>query len=446
MTATRRRRFLNFSFREIALIIFITFPVMGTLFPLDSYLSFALGGVAGVVSKSPFNTTIVLGISLVFIVALYAQSPAKAGQALRANWLLFVFILWSFVTSRWAADSGYSFNRSGRMLVFALYAIYLINFIEYRRALQLLVVCLTISCLVSLLLIAVAPSLSYTVDFRGAWRGAMLHKNALGSTAAMTFLIAIAARRIRLFSGYYVAGLLVMSTLLLLLANSATALLSCFLVSGVLFFFSNVVNRVRHPFFMLFFTGFVGLGLAYLVVQSEILFTVLQRDASLTGRDDVWVLANYLIGQKPFWGWGMGAWGDANFQDFVLRELKWAAPHAHNAWLDIRLQLGLPGLVLAIAIWAVAVLHIFYAVAKRRLPEMALPIGIFLVQSIRTYSETIVVDPALNDMFWLAFAFASLTALPSMERKRRQAAASSPLRTTFRLPPIPGRAGEKVEI
>jgi hypothetical protein len=65
---------------------------------------------------------------------------------------------------------------------------------------------------------------------------------------------------------------------------------------------------------------------------------------------------------------------------------------------------------------------------------MALPIGIFLAQSFRSYTETIVVDPALNDMFWVAFAYASLAALPAMERARRRTSAPTRPFAAVRVP------------
>ncbi len=60
-----------------------------------------------------------------------------------------------------------------------------------------------------------------------------------------------------------------------------------------------------------------------------------------------------MIDQNPFWGYGNGIWGTEYFKPIVLQELHWPAPHAHNAWIDFRLQLGMPGLCFAVAIWAI---------------------------------------------------------------------------------------------
>ena len=46
------------------------------------------------------------------------------------------------------------------MLVFTLYAVYLVEFVPYRRVLQLLAMGLAVSCTISLLMIIAVPSLS----------------------------------------------------------------------------------------------------------------------------------------------------------------------------------------------------------------------------------------------------------------------------------------------
>ncbi|MDC9837964.1 O-antigen ligase family protein [Rhizobium binxianense] len=410
------------SLRELALVIIITFPVIGTLFPLDSYLGgTALGSLAGLVPKTPLNTTLILALILGYVFYLFSRNPEKSVYALRRNWLLFIFLLWCFITSRWAADPGGSFNRTGRMLVFTLYAVYLIEFVPYRRALQLLAICLAMSCFLSLIMIAALPSLSYSAaDLRGAWRGAMMHKNVLGGTAATTFLVALAAWRLRLFKPYQTFGLGILAVFLLMLANSATALLTIVLLTAVLAYLLFVVNRVAHPLMLLFATAVAAAGAGAIIISSDLIFVLLGRDSSLTGRAEVWEFVSMMIQDKPFWGYGNGIWTADYFKDLVMHYLHWPAPHAHNAWLDFRLQLGMPGLILAIAIWSTIGLRIIYAVAIRRVPEMALAIAIFLSQSIRSYSETVVVDPALNEMFWLAFAYAAFAALPVRERLRRR--------------------------
>jgi len=61
---------------------------------------------------------------------------------------------------------------------------------------------------------------------------------------------------------------------------------------------------------------------------------------SLTGRVDLWETALDLIAQKPILGWGYVS----GSRIALLSAFRyWAAPHAHNAFLEILLNLGIIG-------------------------------------------------------------------------------------------------------
>ncbi|MDO9591307.1 MAG: O-antigen ligase family protein, partial [Microcella sp.] len=89
--------------------------------------------------------------------------------------------------------------------------------------------------------------------------------------------------------------------------------------------------------------GVVALALAL----REQLLTLLGRSDDLTGRLDIWAAVTELINQRPVLGWGwVSYWAPwvEPFNDLVVingvRYLQ-----AHNAWLDVMLQLGMLGLI-----------------------------------------------------------------------------------------------------
>jgi O-antigen ligase len=80
--------------------------------------------------------------------------------------------------------------------------------------------------------------------------------------------------------------------------------------------------------------------------SSEIL-ALLGKSDDLTGRLDIWSAVISLAQQRPAFGWGWVSWWVpwvAPFDNLAfesgVRQL-----HAHNAWLDVFLQLGVAGLV-----------------------------------------------------------------------------------------------------
>lgn len=81
------------------------------------------------------------------------------------------------------------------------------------------------------------------------------------------------------------------------------------------------------------------------------IFSLLGRDSDLTSRTQIWDDVVEFAGQRPD-GWGfVGYWPIwAHPYSQMGTEVKWVRPtHAHNAFLDAWLQLGLIGLVLLVA-------------------------------------------------------------------------------------------------
>jgi exopolysaccharide production protein ExoQ len=83
------------------------------------------------------------------------------------------------------------------------------------------------------------------------------------------------------------------------------------------------------------------------VLFREPLLVLLGKSADLTNRLDIWAIVADLAAQRPFAGWGwVSYWAPwvEPFDDLVvIKGVTYL--QAHNAWLDIYLQLGILGLV-----------------------------------------------------------------------------------------------------
>lgn len=88
-------------------------------------------------------------------------------------------------------------------------------------------------------------------------------------------------------------------------------------------------------------------AVAVFVFAPDLIFLWLGRDATLTGRTDIWVALIENIEQRPWLGYGYGAfWAPDSLPGNWLREaLQWDAPTAHNGWLEVTIALGLVGLL-----------------------------------------------------------------------------------------------------
>lgn len=95
-------------------------------------------------------------------------------------------------------------------------------------------------------------------------------------------------------------------------------------------------------------TALLAGAIALIVTFREVVLGLLGRSDDLTGRLDIWAAVIGLIEQRPVLGWGwVSYWAPwvAPFDDLVvIRGVTYL--QAHNAWLDVLLQLGWVGLVL----------------------------------------------------------------------------------------------------
>ena len=92
----------------------------------------------------------------------------------------------------------------------------------------------------------------------------------------------------------------------------------------------------------------VALGAVLVTTMSTQLLAVLGKSSDLTGRLDIWDAVIGLAQQRPVAGWGWISFWIPWVEPFDTLVFKSGVRqlHAHNAWLDVWLQLGVIGLVI----------------------------------------------------------------------------------------------------
>lgn len=100
--------------------------------------------------------------------------------------------------------------------------------------------------------------------------------------------------------------------------------------------------------------GALATGTAFLfspATEADDIVGLVGRDLTLTGRTDIWGLSLDALAQQPFIGYGYGTfWHEAGpIQGRrIVALLYWPVPNAHNGLLDVALDVGLAGVVLAV--------------------------------------------------------------------------------------------------
>lgn len=273
-----------------------------------------------------------------------------------------------------------------------------------------------VSFLVSLLMpsIGVMPEL-----FPGAWRGLWLEKNALGGNMAFAFVLLSAAAILEPARRVVFGALAVLAVLLVVLSTSKTALV-CVLLGGCVIGFVWVMRR--GPVVgvaALWCAVVVAAACAYVVVSgAEEVLGALGKDATLTGRTEIWAAIMRRIAERPWTGYGYSAvWDDRSAWAplaRIIKETGFTPGHAHNSWLEQWLGLGLGGLCL---------FGLFYlqtlaraALQVVRSPGAYLCAPFLAVYTLMTLTESVALS--YNDFRWVIFlALATGLALDGLRNR-----------------------------
>jgi exopolysaccharide production protein ExoQ len=164
--------------------------------------------------------------------------------------------------------------------------------------------------------------------------------------AVIVFGVQIAARST---SRFWTAAWMLVALGTLALTRSSTVLVAGVVVAIVAFYLW-MVRRVpaerRIPWYIAG-SAIAAAGIALVLVFRTALLALLGRSPDLTNRLDIWDTVIGLANQRPVAGWGWtGYWAPwvEPFDGLIVIK---GVPYyqAHNAWIDIFLQLGIIGLV-----------------------------------------------------------------------------------------------------
>lgn len=265
------------------------------------------------------------------------------------------------------------------------------------------------------------PSIGIMTElFPGAWRGLWIEKNALGGLMALGFCLLSAAALLNPHRAKLWWPFAFLALVLVLMSTSKTSLASLLVGAGALGF---VVIARRSPAASaaITWTGVTGVVLlaGFLLVASDVFFAILGKDATLTGRTQIWSAVMRQIEERPWLGYGYAAvwdnksgWGPFAW---ITKDAGFAPHHAHNSWIEQWLGMGILGL----AAWGLFYLQTLaltlIAIFRERGALLVFPF--LVVYSLVSLTESIAV--VYNDFRWALFvAFAAKLAFSDREQTR----------------------------
>jgi exopolysaccharide production protein ExoQ len=320
----------------------------------------------------------------------------------------------------WSVDPITTITRGIAYLFLLVGAIGLVKTIQANELMRLTASISGVLALVSLLLFIAARDGS-----GGDFSGVFPQKNVLGQAMAIGVLAGLHVVRTGEAKLRYV-GIIAICTIVGILSKSTTALLviMTFFTLHILLalYVGGGVRRTASVVLMIILASIA----IFVTGNKDMLFNLLDKDPSLTGRTELWPYVADAIMQRPLLGWGFAAfWSPLNAYSVEISDaIHWHVTEAHNGLLQVLLDVGMVGAAFFLFMLA-RNLTMAVKCIRGRAPEIGITLLLFLVGVLVigvSEQVLVVVDGWTAQFFMLGLmceqALRSRTALVSASIRR----------------------------
>ncbi|MGV0101904.1 O-antigen ligase [Nostoc sp. DSM 114160] len=327
------------------------FTIMSLLMYSGAVFVVVLSGGAGQGDLVEYDSSVIRIIySFIYLVTLVllVLRWKKTLYFLRKDFWLYSLILLSAVSIIWSFEPSTTLKNSFSLINSSLFGLYFASRYSLKQQLHLLAWNFAIIIILSFVFAIALPKYGIQSDLDGSkWRGVFTHKNGLGArmvTSSMTFFIL--GYQIQRRSWLFWAGF-GLSLLLLRLSASGSSLVNLLII--ILTFFAFQIWRWSYQFMVptLIMIATISQSLYFwLSSNANVLFNAIGKDATLTGRTELWPLVIDKIWKHPWLGYGYGGfWQGWNGESAdIWLAAAWTPSHPHNGYLALCLDLGSFGL------------------------------------------------------------------------------------------------------
>ena len=258
------------------------------------------------------------------------------------------FSVLAIASTAWSQFPLLTFRRSVPFAIAGAFGLYLAVRFPLRRQLSILSMTMTALALGTIILALCFPKIGLDASpgHHFDWQGVFTQKNACGRAMVLATAALLSIWR-RSFAR--VATLLLFLFVLFMSGSRGAWAIEALLLT--VWVWLAVANRIQSRGRLVFFGASASLAtvlVAAVLYHLPQLLTFMGRDVTLSGRTEIWKQAWRFILERPVLGWGYAAfWRGLEGHSFeVAAALRYIVFHAHNGFLEIWLELGLPGLVL----------------------------------------------------------------------------------------------------
>ncbi|MBP2314930.1 O-antigen ligase family protein [Azospirillum soli] len=343
----------------------------------------------------------------VLILALITSRPSLALRIPTASPALSMIVVLTFLSAIWSLYPDATLRRSVAFLFTTLFGLYLALRYTFPEIIRMIATALSILLVMSYVVVFAVPSIGLDAHMHvGAWKGIFWQKNVTGRMMVWLVLCLLWLDWMREGKRWLVRSLLLGALLLIVMSRSGTGLVTSILVASVLFVTSFVRGDIRRFAPGMAFIGAVAViaAIGGATFWHDILY-MLGRDPTLTGRTVLWEHTLHSIQDRFLLGYGYGAYWFGAYGPGSMFIHGWGIDSAHNGWIEVWLDLGLPGVILIAMILGRILIQGFFAnryAANRGEPAWIFTLGCaFLLISI---SESVFMER--HSLNWIVLVIA----------------------------------------
>lgn len=301
------------------------------------------------------SNSLYIAAMLGFIVLAFARVAGYVNlliSTIRLEPAVFVFTGLVVASIFWSANPVESVKGAIIFSGVTLYAAYLVIRFSLDQIIRMLSVMFTISAFLNLAFVIALPQ--FAIDGNGLWTGVFGQKNALGYIAALALPTLIVASRAWRGGRIMFYPAIVVHIILLLGSQSKTMLVAALVPTLSIIFYHAFRGKRTLPGAAL--VGLIGSGtfaVAFATANIGLLADWLEKDVTLTGRIPLWQNLFTVGLERPIFGHGYRATFGGYFSPIheVWIQNQWNPSHAHNAVLQIWLEIGVFGVITYVVLY-----------------------------------------------------------------------------------------------
>ena len=321
-----------------------------------------------------------------------------------ARWQLYLVAL-AVTSVAWSAIPDYSLRRAAALMGTTALGVYFGVRYSLIEQLKLIGWMFALSIAFSIMAVVVIPDFALMPDYDGAFRGVFNHKNTAGTLMALAlavfFQLYLAGKRRLLYA--VLAGL---AGILVILSHSATAvvIVAVFVAAAPACWALRLPRRQAFVILAAWFSALLA-SVGWALVNFDEAAAVLGRNATLTGRTGLWQFAFSAVMKRPVFGYGYEGFWQIYGED-AKAVAGWVAPHAHNGYLQLTLNLGFVGLVMFV-LGYIRVFRQALRLTKQQITGAYWPL--LFLSFFAIYSITLPGILERNNFLWIVFVAVSIS-------------------------------------